>query len=380
MHNKPIKILDLRDSPWVDGPGRTILQTAKMIDHDRCKISIAAFCQKSLDDHAYIKQAEKYNLEVIPIYEQGPFDHKVIQQVLKAIKQNSIDIIHSHDFRSDLVAFICSKLSGVPAISTCHGWIANNLKGRIYTRIDKFLLKYFDRIVTVSSTMQKQLLNMGYLNEKIEVVPNALIIDDYQPNKANQSFRNELGIDKEARLIANIGRLSPEKGQDIFLKAARELLNEKENLYFLVIGRGPEQQNLEDLAKNLGIRDHVIFTGHRDDVVNIYNSIDLVVQSSYTEGMPNVILESLLMEVPVVATSVGGTAEVAQNNYSALLIEPHNLDNLVGGLREFLNNESRLIEMSRNGRKFVCQNFNHLDRVRKMADIYTTLHEHGCKK
>lgn len=370
MTSRPLRILDLRDSPWVDGPGRTILQSASMADESRCEIIIGAFNSAGNSGNAYLQEALDRKLEVVPILERSAFDRNVLNQISDAIQRMSIDIVHTHDFRSDIFGLWCAKKARVPVVSTCHGWIANNLKGRIYTAIDRFSLRFFDRVITVSEKMRGQLTGYGVSEKKIKVIQNALIIDQYEPNKGDQSFREELGIAAETRIIANIGRLSPEKGQEIFLYAARELLQSEDNLCFLLIGIGPQQDFLESLVKNLGISDHVKFVGYRSDMNRIYNSLDLVVQSSITEGMPNVILESLLMKVPVVATDVGGTSEVVQHEFSGTLIEPNNLDMLVNAIKHWYENEKLHLEMVDRGRQYVSEYFDHNLRVERLMELY----------
>lgn len=364
------KVLDLRDSPWVDGPGRTILQSASMVDKNRWAITIGAFYGDSHGEHAYMQRAEELGLDVLPVKENSAFDRKVVSQILNAIKSYSFDIIHTHDFRSDIYGLICSRISSVPLVSTCHGWIANNLKGRIYTRIDKWALRHFDEVISVSDTMREQLIGMGIRENRITVIRNALVIDEYQPNKDNNDFRRELGIDDDVKIIANIGRLSPEKGQDIFIEAAHLILKRHTRVCFVLIGIGPEQQAIEALVDKYGIRNHVIFAGYRGDMKNVYHSIDLVVQSSYTEGMPNVILESLLMAVPVVATDVGGTREIVSHQQTGLLIDAHNLEQLVDGIEDYLKSPEKHASMAAEGRKYVERNFDHNNRVARLMDVY----------
>ncbi len=380
MANRPLRVLDLRDSPWVDGPGRTILQSAAMVDPERCEIVVGTFNEVDSKNNAYLQAAINLKLQTMPISERSAFDREVITQIGGAIDRLSIDIVHTHDFRSDIFGLWCAKKAGIPAISTCHGWIANNLKGRIYTAIDRFSLRFFNRVITVSEKMRSQLIGYGIKDHKINVIQNALIIDNYQPDKSDRSFRQELGLDSDVKLIANIGRLSPEKGQEIFLYAARELLQVNKNLCFLLIGIGPQQSFLENLAEQLGITENVRFIGYREDMNRIYNSLDLVVQSSSTEGMPNVILESLLMEVPVVATDVGGTSEVVQHDYSGLLIEPDNLEALVNSLIQWNRNPEKLQDMVKLGRQYVAGHFDHNRRVERLMDVYDQVigrKEHG---
>ena len=373
MSTPPLRILDLRDSPWVDGPGRTVLQLASMVDTERCEIIVGAFHGDSHGEHAYIREAESRQLKTLAIRETSAFDRQVIKQILDAIEELSIDILHTHDFRSDMFGLWCARKAGIPLVSTCHGWIFNNLKGKIYTAIDKFSLRFFDRVITVSERMRNQLIRLGIGDDRITVIPNALIIDDYRPNRTNQSFRHELGLSPSTRMIANIGRLSPEKGQHIFLRAARKLLDIDPDLCFILIGVGPEQASLESLVDELDISDHVIFTGYRSDMQNIYDSLDLVVQSSDTEGMPNVILESLLMKVPVIATDVGGTSEVVQHMQSGVLISPGNLEQLVAAISDYLGDPDVHMKMAAAGREYVARNFDHTRRVQRIMEVYEQL-------
>lgn len=370
MKHRPLRILDLRDSPWVDGPGRTILQTASMIDSTRCEIVIGAFYGGTHGEHVYINEAKKRGLTTLPVRETSAFDRNISKQIIQAIRSLSIDILHTHDFRSDLFGLWCAKRTGIPILSTCHGWIANNVKGKIYTSIDKFALRYFNRVITVSQYMRKQLIDTGLQYEKIEVIPNALVVEDYHINELDQSFRNELGVDADSLLIGNIGRLSEEKGQDIFLRAAHELLKRHGNLHFALVGIGPQEERLRILANELGILSRVSFCGYRSDMLSVYNSLDLVVQSSYTEGMPNVILESLLMGVPVVATDVGGTGEIIDHMKFGFLINSDNYIEIVMAIEDFITKPEDHKIMSIAGQSYVRNNFNHNSRVERITKIY----------
>lgn len=373
MKQKSIRVLDLRDSPWVDGPGRTILQTASMIDPARCEIIVGAFYGDSHGEHAYISEAKLLGLTTLPILETSAFDRKISKQIIEAIRSLSIDILHTHDFRSDLLGLWCAKRAGIPILSTCHGWIANNTKGKIYTHIDKFALRYFDCIITVSEYMRKQLIDADVSCEKIKVVPNALVTKDYHKDELDQKFREELGVDSSSLLIGNIGRLSEEKGQDVFLHAAQKLSKRHQNLHFALIGIGPQEERLRALADELGIQNKVSFCGYRSDMLSVYNSLDLVIQSSYTEGMPNVILEALLMAIPVVATDVGGTAEIVDHMKSGVLIKPGVLDELIWAIEDFISKPEEYKIMSITGQSYVKNNFNHTARVSRITEIYENL-------
>ena len=364
------RVLDLRDSPWVDGPGRTILDTASMVDSGRYHIVVGAFSGDRHGEHAYLTEAMRRNLETYPIAERRALDPEVLRQIISWCRSNAIDIIHTHDFRSDLYGLVAARRLGIPAVSTCHGWIANNLKGRIYTSVDKFLLRFFDRVIVVSARMQAHLQSRGIPARKLALIQNALIVENYRPDRSDRAVRAEWGVPEHHKLIGKIGRLSPEKCQDLFLRAAAELLCHDQNLSFALIGIGPEEGRLRRLADELGIAGHVVFAGYRGDMQRVYNSLDLVVQSSSTEGMPNVILEALLMRVPVVATDVGGTAEIVQDGKSGRLIPPSDQGALVAGMREVLGDVRRTAEWVDAGESAVRMNFSHSVRLQRIMDVY----------
>lgn len=369
----PRRVLDLRDSPWVDGPGRTILDTASTIDPRRYRITIGAFSGAKHGDHAYLSEAVRRRLDTYPIAEKRALDPEVLRRIMDWCRYNAVDIIHTHDFRSDLYGLMAARRLNIPAVSTCHGWIANNLKGRLYTRVDKFLLRFFDRVIAVSGRMRDQLVACGVAAERIDIVRNALVVDDYRPERRNSTINAEFGVPPGYKVVASIGRLSPEKCQDLYLQAASRLLRDFPETVFLLIGIGPEESRLRALAGQLNIADKVIFAGYRSDMQRIYNGLDLVVQSSNTEGMPNVVLEALLMRVPVVATDVGGTSEIMEHEVSGLLVPPNDLDALVEAVGRVLSAPDALDQWTDAGERHVRTHFSHAARVMKIMEAYDSV-------
>jgi glycosyltransferase involved in cell wall biosynthesis len=368
-----ISIFDMRDSPWVDGPGRTILEIAEALNNSGFEYIIGTLVQDGAEFGPYAKEAEHRGLSVEPIRERSAHDVRVLRQTLQAIERRDTDIIHTHEFRSDLIGLICARRKGLRLVSTVHGWIANDTKGKIYTILNKLILRFFDRVIVVSEKIRTELIQWKIPERKIVVVPNALRIDHYRIDRTDDLFRRELGLGSDDVIVAKIGRLSAEKGHLDLLQAAQLALVKCDRLRFVLIGIGPEEEALRKSAKQLGIEDRVIFAGYRKEMVRVYNSTDLVVQSSYTEGMPNVILEALLMEIPVVATNVGGTGEIIEHGRSGILIESRRPDVLAAQLIEFVNDRARFRTMARAGRERICQQFNSTRRIERMRAIYEEL-------
>lgn len=366
-------ILDLRDSPWVDGPGRTILECAVSLRERGYELVIGTFSGGGQKTSAYAEEAARRGLTVKTILERRAIDHRVVGRVLELIDETGADIVHTHDFRSNVFGLLAAKLRRKPVVSTVHGWIANDLKGKLYVATDKRVLRFFDQIITVSERTRRLVQDTGIARSKLTVIANALTLDRYVPNRNDQGFRREIGAPAGTLLVANIGRLSPEKGQLEFLQAARVLVERGLNIKFILIGIGPDQAKLEQYVAQHKLGEAVVFAGFRQDMIGVYNSLDLVVQSSYTEGMPNVVLEALLMEVPVVATDVGGTAEVLKDGKTGMLIRPGVLEELVESIAAYCRDPAPLRAMARQGRLDISARYDHRQRVDRLAALYDRL-------
>lgn len=370
---KRVTILDLRDSPWVDGPGRTILDCAESLRTQGYNFIVGAFSENKQTANAYADEASRRNLPVKKIYERGPFDYRVIGQVIKLIDEVGADIVHTHGFRSNVFGLLAARLRHKAAVTTVHGWIANSFKAKLYVAADKAALRFFDRVITVSERTKEVVVRTRVPPDRISVISNALVLDQYVPDRHANAFRRELGVGPDTLLIANIGRLSPEKGQFEFLRAAGEVVRRYANVKFILIGVGPDREKLERFVVENGLLNVVVFTGFRQDMIHIYNSLDLVVQSSLTEGMPNVVLEALLMEVPVIATDVGGTAEIVEDQRTGVLIRPGSVRELVEKIVGYCQDPAAYQEMARKGRCLVTERYDHRRRIEKLAALYESL-------
>lgn len=374
----PITILDLRDSPWVDGPGRTILDCAETLDPSRHRIVVGTFDGGNPESTPYEAEARRRGLEVVRIHERRSLDPGVLRQIIARAREFGADILHTHDFRSDLFGFAAARKLRVPMVSTVHGWIANDLKGRISTRLDKLILRCADHVISVSEQTRRHLGDWAS-EQRCTVIPNALRIERYRPRRGPGPFRAAYGIADDELVIANIGRLSPEKGQFPFLAAARDLVHGYPGLRFVLFGDGPDRSTLERFVAEHGLGSVVVFAGYREDMDELYNEIDLVVQSSRTEGMPNVVLEALLMEVPVIATDVGGTREVVRDGITGLLIPPDDHGALLSAMKQFLASRDAFAAMARQGRGDVAVRFDHGLRVKRLESVYDRLAV-GCAR
>jgi glycosyltransferase involved in cell wall biosynthesis len=214
------------------------------------------------------------------------------------------------------------QLTGLPWIAFAHGWTDENRRIRLYNRLDFRLLRYPDRVVAVSDSVRCRLEATGVPSSRITVIPNAVEIGTGEWPVDDTDWRGSLGIPAGASVLSVIGRLSPEKGQDVFLEACRLAADKDCKFVGVLVGEGPWENELRARVKALGLESRVRFVGHCQDVAPVYAASDVIVIPSRSEGLPNVLLEAMASGKPVVATRVGGIPEVLSDGVSGRLVPP----------------------------------------------------------
>lgn len=364
----PVRVLHLRDSPWVDGPGRTILETASRIDPQRVDYHIGAFVAEPGAAHPLVDAARSRGLNVHPIPDCGGLRGGLVDAVVKLLDRLRIDVLHTSEFRSNVLGLLCRCQRAIGLVSTVHGWIANDLRGKVYTLADRVLLRRFDRVMLVSHALRRRLPKWWVPDRRVRVLHNALMVESYG-QEVLSAARRAPDPQTDVRLL-NVGRLSPEKGQDLLLKTVARLSREYPGLNLAFAGVGPLEHELRDLAERLAIADRVTFLGYVPDMPALYAKTDLVVQSSFTEGLPNVMLEAAYLGVPVVATAVGGTAEVIEHGILGWLVKPRSVTAMEDGIRRFLEQPGEFIGMARAGRDRIETRFSFEARTEAQMKLY----------
>jgi len=203
-------------------------------------------------------------------------DWRAIGEINKLLKKHQIDILHCHDYKSDVLGLFLSKLHKIKLVTTVHGWIGNDLKERFYNWLDKKSLKCFDKVITVSAVGNRYLRKSGIPSDKLVTIHNAIDLEDFKKTDEIQDVRKKLDLDDKAPVIGYIGRLSREKDLNALLFVIKKVISKIKEAVFLIVGGGPERYNLTTLSKELQINSNTFFLGHRDDIKKIYKSLDVI--------------------------------------------------------------------------------------------------------
>src|SRR5581483_2521713 len=182
-------------------------------------------------------------------------------------------------------------------------------------------------------------------------------------------IRQTLGMPAKTFCICAAGRLSPEKGHKYLLEAVPKLLPRIPRLLVVLLGEGRQRTELEGLAIELGIRNHVLFAGFKKDIRAWIQACDLVVNPSLTEGMPNVVLEAMALGSPVIATSVGGVPDLIDHMQSGLLVAPGDSNSLAAAIHALYANPADRLQLARNAQAHLLK-YSPEQQTRRLNELY----------
>jgi glycosyltransferase involved in cell wall biosynthesis len=370
----PVRVLHLRDSHEVGGPGKTILETFRAIDGSRFDLHLGVFETRHESGRTpLVEAAEDTGMTVHHIRAFNQYDPRLIWRVARLVRRLKAHIVHAHEPKSDVLGYLAAKLAGVPVMTTAHGWIGNRLKDRVLGALDRQLLRAFDRVIAVSTPIRDALSGAGVDEKRLRLLHNAIVVGRYQRTGQTHFLEQLLGRSLDRPVVVTIGRLSPEKGHADLVEALALLRQRGCCVTAVLVGDGPARAALEEKVRAARLSDRVHFPGYVTNTAQILESSDLMVLPSHTEGLPNVALEALLMEVPVVATRVGGTPEIVIDGVTGQLVEPRAPAALAGAIAAFVAHPEPLREMARAGRRRVEAEFDFRVRTRRLEAIYLEL-------
>jgi len=372
----PIRILELRCADGSGGgPEKTILLGAAQSDRQRFAVSVCYI--KSIRDDAFDldRRADELGLDFTAIAQRHRFDPRIWFQLKKLVRQKRIDIVHAHDYKTNLIALMLGRAEGVIPLSTVHGYTGHSWRERLlYYPADRRILARFPLVIAVSSDLRQALIRAGARPERVRTVLNGIDHRRFRRDPAQvPELRQALGLLPDEIALGGVGRIEPQKRFDILLRTLAILLPDRPCLRLFVVGEGGLRSELERLARDLGVAHACRFLGHRGDLARIYPALDVLVQSSDYEGTPNVVLEAMAFETPIVATDVGGTTELIRHDIDGLVVPPRDDRALADAIARTLKDSRATRARVAAARMRVEQELSFDARMRAVEGIYEEL-------
>jgi len=360
------------DTQRISGPARQLFQFVKTVKQGKFSFILCSFQRKGEKDTTeFIEAAKEYFSLRYALYERCRFDPMIFWQSYRLCKSAGIDIVQTHNYKAAVVGLFCKYFMGIKWVAFTHGWTNEDFKVKFYNFLEPFILRFADTVITVSKALKEKMIKHGVPRKKCVTVHNAIdgnfgntLLDGYG------DIRDKYSIPPKAEIISVIGRLSLEKGHRYFLEAFKMTQNKRSDIYAFIIGEGPEEEQLKKQCTSMGIDRYIKFVGYQKDMHPFYMSSDVVVLSSLSEGLPNVVLESLAYGVLVVATSVGGVPEIIEDGYNGILVPLKDSVAISNALIRVLDDSTLRDSLSKNGKETVKSKFSPITRANRLMDIY----------
>ncbi len=368
-----ITVLHILSSADIAGGERYLLDLIKYTDKSIKNLIILPYPGlfiRALEDH-------KYYYTVVNM--EKKFSIRSILALVQYIKNNNVNIVHTHGYRANFYGRIASILGSVKNVSTVHvslyDYVDTSLLTRyIYILLERIFSYKTSKFICISNAMNEDMLRLDINPRKIVLIPNGVDFECFYPRPVEEQIISQLGINAQNSVIGTVGRMVAEKGQIYLVEALRYLRDEFKDLKCLFVGEGPMLPQLKKLAYDSGVEDMCIFPGVRNDIEFVYPILDLFVLPSIREPFGLVLLEAMASGVPVLATDSGGPSEFIKSGINGVLVPSRDSKALASQISWILSNKEKAEDIGSKGFKTVENYFSVKETAMKIGDVYFFLY------
>lgn len=333
--------------------------------------------EKNIDQMGRIDKAQ---IKFFQYPRKFKFDLGPARKIATLIEQEEIDLVHCSLQISLFMGWLGIKFSmRKPKLVLAVHTTINRSKR--YDLIDKYfyqwLMRSCDRVVFVCKAQEMHWVSkFPFLKRCATVIYNGVDVDFFDLKgflKAGSILKAELGIAENSKVICHIAGFRPEKGHLILLRAFEKALEKIPNVYLILVGDGELHETIMDLTKALKIKERVYFMGNVSDVRPVLAASDVSVLASVAvETFSIAMLESMSMQVPMVATDMGGTAEAVLHNETGLIVSPGDYNQLTQALISILTHDNERKLMGKLSRNLVKEKFLNTNMVNRTSELITS--------
>jgi glycosyltransferase involved in cell wall biosynthesis len=373
---RPVRVLELRSVRGTGGgPEKTILLGTARTDPSRFAITVCYLRDRRDSVFGIDEKAAGLPIEYVEMLERHSFDVSIWSRLRQLVRDRGIDIVHAHDYKTDVLAWLLSKSEDVIALSTVHGWTGHSARERwFYYPLDKHVLSWFPKLIAVSTDVRHELIRFGAAADRVVTVLNGIDHEAFVRDRSReQPMRQALQLSEDDFVIGAVGRLEPQKRFDLLIDAFAELRPRYPKARLVIAGDGSLRESLAARIATRRLESACRLLGHRTDVVDLHHAFDLFVQSSDYEGTPNAVLEAMALETPVVATDAGGTAEILRHEVDGLIVPATNTRMLVDAIDRAMGDMRICRERTMSARARVETTLSFANRMRQVEDVYVEL-------
>lgn len=356
------------------GSERQAVQLARLLQADG---SVNVQLATLENDGVLRAEVEKMGFTAIPEFRLTSFyDANFVKQLMRCarfLRENKIEIIHTHDFYTNIFGMFAAQLAQVP-LAVASKRETGGMRSRMQKRIEKFAFRQANAIVANSEAVKKYLIAEGVAGAKIRVIYNGLDLERLTPEITDRkTICEQLGLPAEEniKLITLVANLRHKvKNHPMFLRAVQKVLQKFQDAHFVLAGEGELRTDLEKLAAELKIAENTHFVGRCAQVPELLSVSFAGVLTSFNEGFSNSILEYMAARLPVVATRVGGADEAIAEGETGFLVESDDDAALANRLIELLEDEEKARKFGARGRTIAEEKFSCAAQLENTLKLY----------
>lgn len=316
-----LRFLLFLDTDVLSGPARLAMDfavEARRLGHEVLMLGLVR--DKTPQDTPFSRAMRAAAIPTRLIHERFRFDPGVVRQFKEVLEEFRPHVYQSHGYKGSMFGLTAQR-RGVPWQAVFHGFTWENWKVRLYHALDVRWMRRADEVVVVSRAFGEALAARGVPPQRLRWIPNAISESTLRAMASGEDLRREwFAATAPGMVIGVLGRFSPEKAPDRFLRVFSAALARCPGLRAVMVGEGPLFEACRAQARALPCGENVIFAGFRTDLATVYEAIDALVIPSHSEGMPTVMLEAMLMGVPVISTDVGAVPDIVRDGQTALIV------------------------------------------------------------
>ena len=351
------------------GPDKTIINSPQFLRQLGYE-SVCAYMHAPADGQVLSSRARKAQAPFVSIPDRGPLDCRVLAQLVCICRQQKVCIWHGHEYKSNALGLLVRRFWPMKLVTTVHGWGVRAGRTWLYYRIDKWCLRHYDAVISVSEDLHRECVGLGVPDQRCHLIENAIDVKEFRCKLTREEARCRFEKGHRGLLLGAMGRLSPEKGFDLLIRAADRLLADGVDVTLWIAGEGDSRPQLETLIQQLGRSDRIHLLGQVADVKCFFQALDIFVLSSVREGLPNVLLEAMSLSVPVVATRVAGVPALVREGENGVLVAPGDMVELVAGIGRIAADADVRRRLALAGREAVERSYSFQQRMQRIGEIY----------
>lgn len=381
-NGEKIKVLHLISSKAFLGAERVICEIARKSDSKNILMTIGILTASEGLDRRFINEIYRKDIDVVKFGEGSKLSYTCISKINQYINRNSINIVHSHNYKSDFYAFLAKIIfrEKFKLVASNHTWKLNTFREYGYKWLDSIIMKKFNALVAISSEIKEEMIKLGVNESKIKVITNGIDYIELKNASTKIEARKKLEVNESDFIIGSVASLTPEKGHRDLLKAFSTIHLIVPQAKLVFIGEGPERKELQNYALTNGLAKKVLIMGSRDDVRDLYKGFDVFFLASYQEGLPMALLEAMASGVPVIATAVGAIPEVIQNKENGIIVRPGNIVEMIQAIKIMFSEEKLRNLMGERGIMTVWQKYSSEHMVKEYEKLYEQVLLFGSMK